>query len=235
MGHMDYKDQSSQLTFKSVITGFMYRLSELTAIADPIDYHVDTMWSLLEAYIEDSDHDNWERSTASMDYASSMVKLRIMSLVLYRNGVFPLRQLQNLKYAEEIKKGSRVVDIKKGMVSNILDRVEISIWTFRHMHLLSFLTKKGMDANIHIDAMWCWISPYITEEDYIRWQNNNDTFGNPNSDKYHPYMHFQTKIRICVIVMKRADFLWRTSVVDAPMEYIDDKGEINVRSSLKGK
>lgn len=218
-------------TFKSVIMGYLNRLSELTSVQEPFDYHLDMMWALLDAYVTDEDHDEWERQTQDFSYGSSMNKLRIISMILYRAGVLPKRNIRNRQF-KVVQKENRI-NLKKGMTSHIKEDLQITQFIFRHMHLLSFLTKRRMNATIHIDVMWFILSPYVTEEDYYKWESNNNTFGNPDSSRYNGYRWNIEKVRIIQMVMHRADFLWKTTVVDAPEEFVNMEGEINVRSSIR--
>jgi len=217
-------------SFNSVVSGFLNRLSELTSTAEPIDYHVDTLWSLLDPYILDIDQTTWEMETMSMDYSASMSKLRIISLVLYRAGVLPRRDIRNRKFHAEIQ--GKEVRIKRGMTSHIKEDLRFSDFLTRHFHLLAFLTKKALDITIHVDVIWFLLSPYITEEDYYRWEMNNKAFGNPNSRNYSPYVWNIEKLKIIAGVMNRADFMWKTTIIDAPEEYVDKEGNISVRSSI---
>ncbi len=219
-------------SFRSVIMGWLKGLSELTSTAEPFDYHVDFLWALLDRYTKDEDHDKWEEETQMMDYGASMVKLRIITLVLYKAGVLPKKQIAKRKF--DVKVNAQKVGILNsgGMSSHLKEDLGYTDILFYHQRLLSFLTKKKMDATVHIDTLWFILSPYITIEDYHKWKANNNTFGNPDSDIYETYMWNIEKVRIIVAVMDRADFLWKTTVVDNPEEYVDGKGDINVRSSV---
>jgi len=221
---------SEEGTFNSVVSAFLNRLSELTSTAEPFDYHVDTLWGLLDPYIMDSDQSTWEIETIPMDYSASMKKLRIISLVLYRTGVLPRRDIRNRKFHAEIQ--GVEIQIKQGMTGHIKEDLRFSEFLTRHQRLLAFLTKKGLDITIHIDVLWFLLSPYVTEEDYYKWEMNNETFGNPKSRNYSPYIWNIEKLKIIAGVMNRADFMWKTTVIDAPEEYVDREGNIRVRSSV---
>ncbi|MCK4544171.1 hypothetical protein KAU43_01405 [candidate division WOR-3 bacterium] len=223
-----------QDSFRSVVMRFLKTLSQLTSTAEPFDYHIDMLWALLDRYTKDEDHDKWEDEThlpEDQSYEASMNKLRIISLVLYRSGVLPKKTISKRQFNVFVK--ARTVGIGGGgMSSHLKEDVGFTDILFNHMYLLSFLTKNRMDSTVHIDTLWFLLSPYITEEDFYRWKMNNQSFGNPDHKNYEPYMWNIEKIRIVVSVMDRADFLWKTTIVDAPEEYVDNKGEINVRSSV---
>jgi hypothetical protein len=68
---------------------------------------------------------------------------------------------------------------------------------------------------MHVDLLWMYLTPYITEEDQENWGLNNSTHGNPDNPRYDPYFFVERKKRICMDVMDRAGFLWSRSVVDA--------------------
>lgn len=217
-------------SFRSVIMACLKDLSKLTCTAEPFDYHIDHIWSKIDRYTNDQDHELWQKETKNMDYRASMMKLRIISLVLYRSGVLPKRTIPNRKYKVSIK--GQKVNIKGGMTSHIKEDLGFTDILFNHMRITSMLTSRRMDVSIHMDALWMMLSPYITEEDNFKWESNNNTFGNPKSPKYHHYMWNIEKERIIVGVMDRADFLWKTTVVDAPEEFVNNEGDINVRSSI---
>lgn len=226
-------NQQGKESFRSVVMGWLKGLSELTSTAEPFDYHVDYLWAILDRYTKDEDHDQWEDETHITDsYRASMVKLRIIVLVLYRAGVLPKKNTPKRKFNVHIS--SQKVGIKNsgGMSSHLKEDLGFTDILFYHQRLLSFLTKKRMDATVHIDTLWFILSPYVTQEDYHKWKMNNGSFGNPDSDVYDTYMWNIEKVRIIVAVMDRADFLWKTTVVDNPEEFVNDKGEINVRSSV---
>ena len=100
------------------------------------------------------------------------------------------------------------------------------------MRLLALLTSKREDATIHLDVMWFILTPYVTQEDYAKWNDNNNSFGNQNSNKYSHYKWNIYKYRIIMNVMNRADFLWQSTVIDAPEEFVNSDGDINVRSQI---
>lgn len=222
-----YSDGES---FKSVIVGYLKELSKLTATARPFQVHLDYLWATLEPYLTDEDHDDWVKQTYSMDYKASMNKIRLISLILYRSGVLPKRDIRNRQYPVFVK-GQRV-GVKGGMTSHIKEDLAITEYLFWHMRLLALLTSKQQDATIHLDVMWFILTPYITQEDYDKWNENNDSFGNPKSNKYSHYRWNIEKNRIVMNVMNRADFLWKTTVIDAPEEFANGDGEINVRSQV---
>ena len=229
---MELQRSPDGLTFKTVVMNFLYRLSEMTSVADDWNYSLDTLWSLLENYLTEDDHDEWERHSTGMDYASSMQKIRIIMLVLYRNGVLPYREINNRKY--KLKITGEDVKLKKGMTSHIVDDIELTQFLFRHMLLLSYQTKNQMDNTIHLDALWFILSPYITQEDFYNWDRNNKTYGNPEDHRHNPYKWNIVKGRIVVTVMNRANFLWKSAVIDAPVQR-SKGGDVDFRSKTKQK
>ena len=217
-------------SFKSVILGFLKELSKLTATSRPFDVHLDYLWTTLDAYLTDEDHDEWGNQTSSMDYKASMNKIRLISMVLYRSGVLPKRDIRNRQYPMYVK--GRQVGVKGGMTSHIKEDLRITEYLFWHMRLLALLTSKREDATIHLDVMWFILTPYVTQEDYAKWNDNNNSFGNQNSNKYSHYKWNIYKYRIIMNVMNRADFLWQSTVIDAPEEFVNSDGDINVRSQI---
>lgn len=217
-------------SFRSVVMAFLKDLSKLTCTAEPFDYHLDHIWAILDRYTTDEDHDEWQVKTVAMDYKASMTKIRIISLVLYRSGVLPKKDVKKKQFPIDVK--SIKVGIKGGMTSHIKEDLGFTDILFNHMRIISMLSSRRMDVTIHLDALWFLLSPYVTQEDYYLWKTNNETFGNEESPKYHRYMWNIKKERIIVGVMDRADFLWKSTMVDAPEEYATKDGDINVRSSI---
>ena len=228
-------NEQGKESFRSVIMGWLKGLSELTSTAEPFDYHIDFLWALLDRYTVDADHDQWEDEThITDDYRASMIKLRIITLVLYKAGVLPKKSISKRKFDVNVKAQKVGVAHSGGMTSHLKEDLGFTDILFYHQRLLSFLTKKRMDATVHIDTLWFILSPYVTQEDYHKWKMNNESFGNPDSQTYHTYMWNIEKVRIIVAVMDRADFLWKSTVVDNPEEYVNKDGDINVRSRVSG-
>jgi len=225
-------NQQGQESFRSVVMAHLKDLSKLTCTAEPFDYHMNHIWAMLDPYTTDDDHRKWQRETVNNDYKSGMMKIRIISMVLYRAGVLPKRDIKNRQFPVQVKIGK--IGIKQGMTRHVKEDIGFMDILFNHMRIISMLTSRRMYVTIHLDALWFLLSPYITQEDYYRWQQNNETFGNKGSDKYKPQMWNIEKERIIVHLMNRADFLWKSTGIDAPEEFVDGDGEINVRSAIKG-
>ena len=227
---MRMQTHQGQESFRSVVMAFLKDLSKLTCVAEPFDYHLDHIWAILDTYTTEKDHEEWQKQTESMDYKASMMKIRILSLVLYRAGVLPRKEVKNRQFPVKVKTGT--AGIKRGMTTHVKEDLGFTDILFNHMRITSMLTSRRMELAIHLDALWFLLSPYITQEDFYKWKENNKTFGNENSPKYNSYLWNIEKERIIVSVMNRVDFLWQSTMVDAPEEYVDDKGDINVRSSI---
>lgn len=221
------------LTFKSVVMSYLYRLSELTSKCEPMDFHADTLWAHLEPFLTEEDHEIWVEETSSLgidQYQVSMNKLKVISLVLYKYGLLPPKEhIYNKKYKLQVERGKRE---DKGLTAHVIEDIEISQFFMRHMILMSYLTANQKDYGVHIDVLWSILSPYATEEDYNDWESNNMTFGKEGSWSYNPYVWNIEKVKICMKVLDRADFLWKTGVVDRPEELIGRDGEIGIRGRI---
>jgi hypothetical protein len=216
------------LTFKGVVLSFLYRLSEITAASEPSDYLIDSLWAMLKPFTIEEDNEAWQSHTGDNSYQSTMNKLRILSLVLYRNGLLPAREyIGNRKFEISIKKSKQG---NQGLKSHVIEDIQINQFFMRHLLLISIIAKRYADYGCHIDTLWSMLSPYVTEEDYNEWESNNKTYGNHDSWMYHPYIWSINKIRICVTCMDRADFLWRTGTVDEPEEMLSKAGVPYIRS-----
>ena len=212
-------DSDKGLQFKSVIMGYFYRLSETSAHSLPFNNILDSLWVLIEPFLDEYDKEEWRKKCTSYFseagfYQANMNKIQLTSLVLYKNGVFPNRDnLGNRKYKVYTSGGSRRV---KGMSVHVIDDIKIQQFFMRHLFLMSYTTKLGMKTDVHIDVMWAVLSPYITEEDYETWQLNNKKYGSTSSRQYNVYRWNAEKHKICMRVLERADFLFETGITDEP-------------------
>lgn len=222
-------DVSQGLTFKSVIMGNFFRLSESSAQSMPFNSILDSTWAFIEPFLDEYDKEEWRKKCAKpifseeMLYETNMNKIKIISLVLYKTGVFPNRDnLQHRKNEAYTSGGSKKV---KGMSVHIIDDIKIHNFFMRHLFLMSYITKNGGKFDVHIDVLWAVLSPYITEEDYDTWELNNEALKRGQFDEYQWNIE---KIRICMRVLERADFLFESGITDEPEDYggsIDNKGE----------
>lgn len=213
-------------TFKSVIMGYFYRISENTGLQKKIVLLADLIYANIYPYISEEDIEWWERDAGGSDWASTMMKLRIITLILYKIGVFPQRdELQNKKF--EMFVTGKETTIKKGMQEFIVEGMEISQFVFRHMQLAGRIAQEEGNLSMHLDCLWFVISPYITEEDYIDWDMNRKAH---TRGKYGDYRWNIEKAKIISTVLERADFLWESSMVDEPQEFIDGDGNIGIRA-----
>jgi len=207
---------SKDLEFKSVVMFSLYRISDATANSQSIAEISDLTWATLNAFLNEDDHERWRQMCTPMmygdideEYQISINKLQLISLVLYRNGVLPNRDsLPNRKYESIININNK--SKTSGLRTHLLSDIQLKSFLMRHLILALTLSKARVDYGFHIDALWGILSPYITYEDYELWiQNNMKNSGNP-------YIWNIEKVRICMNVMERADFLWQTGITDEP-------------------
>lgn len=213
--------------FNSVIMSNFYRISECTSHKMPFDNILDGFWAIMEPFLDEYDHEHWRElddlttySTSEM-FQSIVGKLQLISLVLYKNGILPNRDsLKNRKYEKLMEKGEKG---SRSFKYHVIEDVKLQHYIMKHLRDLSYIMKNRMEFDVHADVLWAVLSPYVTEEDYLKWKLNNKKFS-----RSHPYRWNIEKIRICMIVLERADFLLETGMTDEPIEYIDKDGKINV-------
>ena len=210
-------DSSKGLQFKSVIMGNFYRLSETSAHALPFNNILDVMWAKVEPFLDEYDKEEWRQKCAITPYSEEMLyeinmnKLKVISLVLYKNGVFPNRDnLDNRKYRDYTSGGSHRV---KGMTIHIIDDIKIQQFFMRHLFLMTYITKNGGRFDVHVDVLWAVLSPYVVEEDFDMWELNNKAL---KTGKFDEYQWNIEKLRICMVVLERADFLFESGITDEP-------------------
>lgn len=218
-----YGPKSGQLEFKSVVMGFLNRTSDASSLGQNISNIVDALWAMLEPFLEAEDHEKWREKCTEFDgsdtetHRTSIEKVRLISLVLYRIGVLPNRDnLKNRKY--EMESTDNKVE-HGGLRTHLIQDIELQQFIMRHLMWVSRITKAMMPYDVHMDVLWAFLSPYITEEDFYEWKANNEKI--QTDPLYHDYLWNIMKIRICMKVLERADFLWQTGVTDEPEEFID--------------
>ena len=210
-------DSGKGLQFKSVIMGNYFRLTEASAQSMPFNDILNSMWALIEPFLDEYDKEEWRKKCKRTPhyeedlYKINMNKIRIISLILYKNGVFPNRDnLQNRKYENYTSGGSQRV---KGMTVHIIDDIKIQQFFMRHIFFLSYITKSGHPFGVHVDVLWAVLSPYIVEEDFDMWELNNEAL---NKGRYDSYQWNFEKLKICMRALERADFLFESGITDDP-------------------
>ena len=205
------------LQFKSVIMGNFYTISESAAQSLPFNNILDSMWALIEPFLDEYDKEEWRKKCSKepfseeMLYEINMNKIKIISLVLYKNKVFPNRDaLQNRKYKKYTGLGSQR---EKGMLIHIIDDIKIHQFFMRHLFFMSYITKSGGQTSVHVDVLWATLSPYIVEEDFEIWGYNNEALKSGRLDNYQWNIE---KLRICMRALERADFLFESGMTDNP-------------------
>lgn len=205
------------LQFKSVIMGNFFRLSESSAQSLPFNNILDTMWALIEPFLDEYDKEEWRKKCSIEPYSEEMLykinmsKIKIISLVLYKNGVFPNRDgLQNRTHKKYSSGGSYR---EKGMTIHIIDDIKIHNFFMRHLFFMSYITKAGGKIDVHVDVLWAVLSPYVVEEDSFIWETNNEALKSGKRDEYQWNIE---KLRICMRALERADFLFASGITDEP-------------------
>lgn len=207
------EQNKSGLTYKSSIMSYFFRITECTVIKRPIDNIIDVLWALLDSFSNETDHTMWREYAKGRDYASTMWKLRIISLLLYRINVLPQRpKLQNRQF--KIVKGEKTE--VSGLQSWVVEDLELANFINRHLIHNSYIAKRQMDDTMHIDVLWFILSPYVDEEAFSDWELTNEKYGNINSRHYDIYICNIEKIKIISQVLYRADFQFSEAHEDSP-------------------
>ena len=199
------------LSFKSVVINFLYRMSDMSSKGQDLTYLLDSLWMMLQPFVIEEDKVAWSSHATNISYDAMINRIRIISLVLYRNSLLPHREyITNRKYDIPISSKSRS---SHGLRSHVIEDIRIDQFFMRHLILVPFIIERGGCMTFHLDVLWSMLSPYITEEDYDTWKSNDITYA-----KISNYMWTQQKIAIVMTVMDRAEFLWKTGSVDEPVE-----------------
>ncbi len=215
---MAYKVSNEDASYKEVINSFLYRLTEMTAFDMPFSYHLDTFWVAINPYLSEADNKSWEDLCSEDNYQAWMNKLKLISLALYKNGLLPQKEHLNRYYKATVIGVSLGVDT--GLKSYKIETVDMNLFVMRHLKYITYMTKNQRYFTIHVDALWNFLSPYITEEDYDNWMENNKVYGDEESDEHDVYRWNMEKLKIIMAVMERAGFLMEEGVIDNPEEKI---------------
>ena len=80
-----------KMNYSAIIYNYFYRLSELTFLSYPVDYHLDAFWQQLTPYQDDTDEETYDRLVyeSGMGYQSTMNKIKAITIILYKNGPAP--------------------------------------------------------------------------------------------------------------------------------------------------
>lgn len=196
---MAFEDRD-RMDFKAIVYNFYYRLSELSFLSRQIDFHVDTHWAVFYPYIDEDGEAMWESFlfTASNPYEATMNKVKAITLLLYKNGVITQRDIKNRQYEKYLK--------RRHKRDHIASEIMFENVVIRHMTLLGMLTKKGMGIMMHVDLMWAFLAPYVTEEDYLGMENIAGFQRENPKDLQVEYQALIDKIRIISTVADRAQF-----------------------------
>lgn len=151
--------------FGKVVYVFYYQLSKLSFLSQPFDYHVDFFYAILNPDRSKNDEKYLSQLLAESDseYAASFAKVKMISLLLYKMNLLPKPSLaENQIHDEYLHKkipglhvGERAIEFRK-----ILNKH----WIWGLM-----ASSKGMDLSVHLDLLWAYIAPYVTQEDVMVW------------------------------------------------------------------
>lgn len=208
------KDHSQ---FKSVILKHLSCISECSARAEPFENIVDTLWAVIDPFLDEDDHEDWrvdcnpKDNTEEAEYVAIMNKIKHISLKLYKAGILPNRDA--LKNRKHLVERSQDATYGSGLRGRVIESIEIQNYAMRHIRGLANISKAQMSYAVHIDVLWAVLSPYITIEDYERWSINNRKFMATNQYRWNI-----EKVKICMSVMNKANFLLQMGVVDKPEE-----------------
>jgi len=209
---MDSKEHG--LTYKSAVMSFLFRLTENTVTKKPIDNTIDTLWGYLNSVAKEKDHRLWRRYARGRDYASTMWKVRILFLLLYRINVLPQKpNIKNRQFKDELEEER--VELR-GLQSWVVEDLELANWINRHIIYHSYIDKRQMDASVHIDLLWFVLSPYVDEEAYSDWELINAKFMDKNSPRHSIYEANVEKVKVISNVLYRADFQFGEAHEDSP-------------------
>lgn len=211
------------MTFQTAIIRHFLEISAHAFRNEDLNTAIDHLYALIGPYVDDEiDRKMWEDNVSTRDpYEYMMNKVKICVIVLYRMGMLPVVKYPNRVYEDDLKaRRSHIDDMAKQVAEEIYYRDVLIM----HLMAMTGMIKEHMEHNeeMHVDLLWMYLTPYITEEDQENWEMNNATYGNPDNPRHDPYFFVERKKRICMDVMDRAGFLWSRSVVDAESTDLDE-------------
>lgn len=220
-----YDRASEGYTYKSAIMSFLFRLTELTCIEDDMHYLLDNLWANINPYITDFDRIWWEKNCDAESYEGMMNKIRIISIILYRIGLLPQKEHNIGKRQYEELINPKIEFEIGGLEEHIIQDLELKNFIFRHMKVLSFITKNQLESTMHIDGLWSFLAPYITEEDFYEWDTNNEELA-----ESHPYFWNIEKQKIIMGVLDKNDFLMEKAFFSKPKRKHTPNREVKVNA-----
>jgi len=194
--------------FGEVVYVFYYQLSQLAFIAQPFEYHVELFWSLLEPDRDEEDEKYLTKlmSQTENEYATSYVKVKMISLLLYKMNLLPRPNFeQNLLHENYLRKPHKGLEVGE-------KAIEFRRILNKHWIWMLMASRKGMDVMVLVDMMWAYIAPYITQEDAVIW-TNIARMQEKKGERY-AYMATMHKIECCSRIMDRSGLQFPRSLTD---------------------
>lgn len=203
------------INFQTAIISHFAEISSTSFRGEDINKVADHLYGLIYPYMDpEIDRKLWEDNVKTMDeYEYMMNKIRICMIVLYRMGMLPTVKYENRAFEEQILAKRAHLD---DMAKQVAEEVYFKQILLMHVMSITKMYNLGMDFNLemHLDLLWMYLTPYITQEDLENWGLNYELH---ESDpmRYDRYYFIERKKRICMTVMDRAGFLWSRSAADA--------------------
>lgn len=210
------------INFQTAIILHFGEISSTSFRGEDINKVSDHLYALIYPYVdEEIDKKMWEDNVNTSDgYEYQMNKIRVCMIVLYRMGMLPMVSYENRFFEKEMMARRSHID---DMATQVSEDIYFKQILMMHVMSMTKMYNKGMDFNMemHVDLLWMFLTPYVTQEDMENWNMNFELHGS-NPERYDRYYFIERKKRICMTVMDRAGFLWSRSVVDADDDDMDD-------------
>lgn len=211
-----------KINFQTAIISHFAEISSTSFMGEDLNKVADHLYGLIYPYMDpEIDRKLWEDNVKTSDeYEYMLNKIRICMIVLYRMGMLPTVKYENRVFEKEITAKRAHLD---DMAKQVAEEVYFKQILLMHVISMTTMYNKNMDFNLemHLDLLWMYLTPYITDEDMENWSLNYELHED-DPMRYDRYYFIERKKRICMTVMDRAGFLWSRSAADADETELED-------------
>ncbi len=200
--------QKKGITFFSVVFDHLETLSELAFAGQDMNLTVDSLWSKLKPYIDETLMKLWQTKSRQQNYDSMLWKLRICMLTLYKIEAIPTSNVDKEKLVFGEYQPARD-EQDKGLV--VSGEVAFKDLMMKHYYLRKNLVAEGFDLNAMqymADLGYYYCFPYITWEDREKWQEAN------TQARGNQWQWFNDKVSVVSSILDREGLQFTRRAID---------------------
>lgn len=205
----------TNVTYTGVIYNHLMGLISRAYLREDANVMLDTLWAMLDPWLNEDLRKLWGRKTMKGGYAGMMWKVRCCMLALYSIQALPPTQAPN-------PEKTLVYHEYSGYEGNYKDEIGIRISEsimfksvmMRYQYLFTELIQEGSDLETlqyMVDLGYCFCTPYLSYEEYDEWQDVQMMT--------HPWRQFIDKFRLVIGILDRESLLFARRVVDTTTQW----------------